>query len=123
MPTVNHIEVAADDPKRAVDFYGKLFGWQWEKMPGPMEYWVAKTAGPDGTPGPGFGLMERQDPHQRITVYVTVPSLAEATAKVKKLGGQVCMDKTAVPGMGYFAVCIDTEQNGFALWQMDESAK
>jgi hypothetical protein len=43
--------------------------------------------------------------------------------RVKKLGGQVCMPKTAVPGMGYFAVCLDQENNGFGLWENDSSAQ
>jgi len=34
-------------------------------------------------------------------------------AKVKKLGGMVCVPKTAVPTMGYFAICRDTEGNEF----------
>ena len=39
------------------------------------------------------------------------------------LGGKICMPKTAVPGMGFFAVCQDTEGNAFALWQRVEAAK
>jgi hypothetical protein len=34
------------------------------------------------------------------------------------------MPKTAVPQMGYFvAVCQDTENNTFAIWEKSESAK
>ena len=33
------------------------------------------------------------------------------------------MEKTAVPEMGYFVVCNDTENNTFALWEPDEKAK
>ncbi len=44
-------------------------------------------------------------------------------AKVKKLGGKVCMPKTTVPGMGHFAICLDTEKNMFALWEVDRKAK
>jgi predicted enzyme related to lactoylglutathione lyase len=44
-------------------------------------------------------------------------------AKVQKLGGKICMPKTAVPQMGYFAVCQDPENNTFALWEMNEGAK
>jgi predicted enzyme related to lactoylglutathione lyase len=44
-------------------------------------------------------------------------------AKVKKLGGTVCAGKTAVPGMGYFAICADQEENVFALWEPNERAK
>ena len=44
-------------------------------------------------------------------------------AKVEKLGGKICMPKTAVAGMGYFVVCADTENNMFALWEKDGRAK
>jgi predicted enzyme related to lactoylglutathione lyase len=52
-----------------------------------------------------------------------VPSVSKAAAKVQKLGGTVCKAKTAVPGMGYFAICLDTEGNTFALWEMNDGAK
>jgi predicted enzyme related to lactoylglutathione lyase len=45
------------------------------------------------------------------------------SAKVQKLGGKICMPKTAVPRMGYFAICQDTENNSFGLWEKDDTAK
>jgi len=54
---------------------------------------------------------------------VGVPSVEQAAAKVEKLDGRICMPKTAVPQMGYFVVCNDTENNTFALWETNESAK
>jgi hypothetical protein len=33
------------------------------------------------------------------------------------------MGKTAVPNMGYFAICRDTENNEFALWEINMKAK
>ena len=44
-------------------------------------------------------------------------------AKVEKLGGSICKPRTAVPGMGYFAICQDTEENTFAIWEMNPKAK
>ena len=44
-------------------------------------------------------------------------------AKITKLGGKVLMGKTAVPHMGYFAICHDTEKNMFAVWEVDKKAK
>jgi len=67
--------------------------------------------------------MKRQEPKQPITNYIDVPSIDENAAKVEKLGGKVVFPKAAVPGFGYFAVCLDTENNAFALWQSDKSAK
>jgi uncharacterized protein len=33
------------------------------------------------------------------------------------------VSKNAVPGMGYFAVCLDTKNNAFAIWEYSVSAK
>ena len=122
MPTICHFEIPADDVNRAKGFYSDLFGWKIEKTPGDMEYWLIETT----EPGKGVcgGLMQRQAPEQQgILNYIDVPSVAEYAAKVEKLGGKVVMPKAPVPGMGYFAVCLDTENNAFGLWENDESAK
>jgi predicted enzyme related to lactoylglutathione lyase len=114
-------EIPADNVERAKSFYGQLFGWKIEKFPGPMEYWHVDTGGSDDSPD--GGMMKRQQPQQGITSYISVPSVDQFSAKVQKLGGKICMPKTAVPQMGYFAVCQDPENNTFALWEMNEGAK
>lgn len=113
-------EIPADDLKRARSFYSKLFGWKLTKFPMPMEYWHIDTGGPDASPD--GGLMARQDPRQPITNYIMVESVDKSAAKVTKLGGKICVPKRAVPQMGWFVVCQDTENNTFALWEMDEKA-
>ncbi|HEX4646742.1 MAG TPA: VOC family protein [Verrucomicrobiae bacterium] len=114
-------EIPADNVERAKTFYGQLFGWKIEKFPGPMDYWHVDTGGSNDSPD--GGLMKRQQPQQGITSYISVPSVDQFSAKVQKLGGKICMAKTAVPQMGYFAVCQDPENNTFAIWEMNESAK
>ena len=114
-------EIPADNPERAKKFYSALFGWKIEKFPGMTDYWHIDTGGSDDTPD--GGLMARKHPEQPITNYVNVASVTKFMAKVKKLGGKVCVPKTAVPEMGYFAVCTDTENNMFALWERSQSAK
>ena len=42
---------------------------------------------------------------------------------LEKLGGKVIAPKHAVPRMGYFVLCSDTENNAFALWETNEKAK
>lgn len=121
MSSIVWFEIPADNVDRAKTFYGALFGWKIEKFPGPMEYWLINTGGGDDPPG--GGLLQRQHPQHGITNYVGVPSVDQFAAKVQKLGGKVVMPKTAVPQMGYFAVCQDTENNTFALWEMNESAR
>jgi uncharacterized protein len=115
-------EIPADDVERAKSFYGALFGWKIEKFPGPMEYWHIDTGGGDDTPD--GGLLRRQNPQQQgITSYISVASVDESAAKVEKLGGKICIPKTAVPEMGYFVICRDPENNTFALWERSETAK
>lgn len=115
-------EVPADNVERAKSFYHELFGWKTERMPGGMEYWHLDTGGADASPD--GGLMKRQNPGQKgITNYIYVPSVDDYAAKVQKLGGTLCMPKTAVPNMGYFAICQDTEGNMFGLWEMNPAAK
>jgi len=114
-------EIAADDVQRAKSFYNKLFGWKISKFPGTKTpYWHIDTGGGDQTPD--GGMMQRQSPQHGITNYVNVASVEQAAAKVEKLGGKICMPKTAVPQMGYFVVCLDTENNMFALWEKNAGA-
>ena len=114
-------EIPADKPARAQKFYRELFGWKINAMPGMADYWHIDTGGEDGMPD--GGLMPRMHPGHTITNYINVPSVTRAMAKVKKLGGKICKPKTAVPTMGYLAICQDTEKNTFALWEINMKAK
>jgi uncharacterized protein len=133
MPTIVHFEMPADDVERAKKFYTDLFGWKIEKWPGTsskdsssssMEYWIVSTTDDKGNKAPiSGGLMKRQGQHQQITNFIDVNSVDEYSSKIEKLGGKVVVTKMAVPGMGYFAVCHDTENNSFGIWETNESAK
>ena len=114
-------EIPADKPERAKTFYNKLFGWKIKPLPGMTDYSHIDTGGLDASPD--GGLMKRMHPAHTITSYVSVPSVAKFMVKVEKLGGSICKSKTAVPGMGYFAICQDTENNTFAIWEMNQKAK
>src|SRR5580704_2857874 len=107
-------DIPADDLDRAKTFYSKLFGWKIEQFPGMttpdgQTYLHINTGGPDASPD--GGMMKRVHEDQPITQYISVPSVARALEKVRKLGGKICVEKTAIPQMGYFAVCFDTEGN------------
>jgi uncharacterized protein len=114
-------EIPADNLERAKAFYGNLFGWKINPFPGMTDYSHIDTGGADDTPD--GALMARKHPEQPIINYVSVNSVTEFAKKIEKLGGKICMAKTAVPQMGYFAVCQDTEDNTFAIWERNENAK
>jgi predicted enzyme related to lactoylglutathione lyase len=123
MNTIVHFDVPADDIERAKKFYIELFDWKIEKVPGPLEYCSISTTDEKGVQGIGGGMGKRGEPNQRIVNYVGVSSVDEYLAKVEQLGGKVIMPKTTVPGFGYLAVCLDTENNVFGLWQTEEKAQ
>ncbi|HTB79338.1 MAG TPA: VOC family protein [Opitutaceae bacterium] len=116
-------EIPADDPKRAQKFYGTLFGWKIAPHPASsgIEYWHLDTGGHDASPD--GGMMARMYPTHTITTYFNVPSVNRAVAKVKKLGGKIIRPRMPVPKMGYFAICKDTENNVFAVWEINPKAK
>ncbi len=122
MPSIVHFEIPADDIERAQKFYTELFGWQIEKA-GSMDYWMINTKTSEGEPGINGGMMARQSPQQSPVNYIDIPSVDKYTAKVESLGGKIGMPKTAVPGMGYFAICLDTENNPFGIWEDNKEAK
>ena len=87
-----------------------------------MEYWIINTTDDKGNKASIGGMMKRQDTMKQITNFIDVNSVDEYSSKIEKLGGKVVVSKMAVPGMGYFAACHDTENNSFGIWESNESA-
>jgi predicted enzyme related to lactoylglutathione lyase len=120
MPRPVHFEIPADDPARAAAFYGDVFGWQFTKWDGPMEYWLIGTG--EGSPGIDGGMMKRRGPAESVVNTIDVPSVDDYTSKVESKGGTVVVPKMAVPGIGYMAYCTDPEGNMFGIMQSDPGA-
>jgi uncharacterized protein len=126
MPTIVHFEIPSDDIERSKKFYNGLFGWNFEKSPSSppgIEYWLVSTADDKRNKALTGGMMKRLMPEQGPINYVDVKSVEQHSAKVEQLGGKVIFPKMAVPGWGYFAICADTENNGFAIFEADNTAK
>jgi predicted enzyme related to lactoylglutathione lyase len=127
MPRVIHFEIHAEDPERAVRFYRELFGWEFSKWDGPMDYWIIRT-GPDGTPGINGGLVRRHGTidGQAVIAYVCtidVPSVDMYVQKILQNGGTIALPKMPIPGVGWLAYGKDTEGNIFGIMQSDAGAK
>jgi uncharacterized protein len=128
MNRVLHFDLYADDPERISDFYGKTFGWKFEKWEGDvgMDYWMIMT-GPEGAPGINGGMSRRgKESAKRASVgaiTIAVDDIDGVIGKVKKFGGEIVMDKTVLPGVGWLASFRDTEGNELSLMQTDMSLK
>jgi predicted enzyme related to lactoylglutathione lyase len=124
-----HFELPADDPARCITFYNKAFGWTFEKWDGPMEYWMIKTGGaPSGSdtgaeaPGIDGGLMKRDHPGQTPTNVIAVGDCDAATKQILAAGATQTVPKMGVPGVGWCAYFLDTENNPFGIIQFDPGA-
>jgi predicted enzyme related to lactoylglutathione lyase len=122
MSRVIHFEIPAAEPDRAAAFYGQVFGWKFDKWPGPTEYWMV-TTGTEGSPGINGGMMKKPGGITSTTNTIGVLSVDRAVNAAVEAGGRNIMPKTPIPGVGYFAYCEDTEGNLFGVMQMDAHAK
>ncbi len=112
-----HYEIPADDTGKSREFWGSLFGWQFQNFPGPSEYWMAEIV-----PKELGGAITNMEPGKRgARAYFSVDDINVGAARVKELGGEAG-DPMPVPNMGWFSTCKDPHGNEFGLWQNDESA-
>ncbi len=109
-----HVEIGASDTKRALSFYGDLFGWQFQEYEGgPTEYHMTQTSEDSGA--------AIQDGGPSVRVYYDVEDVPASADRVRELGGSAD-EPQPVPGMGWFATCTDPEGNAFGLWKNDPNA-
>ena len=111
-----HIEIPADDTGTSREFYGGLFGWEFQSFPGPFEYHMTRLGEEQGA------AITDMEPGKRGTrSYFLVDDINAGAARVKELGGEAD-DPQPVPSMGWFVTGKDTEGNPIGLWQNDPSA-
>ena len=111
-----HIELTTDDPIKAKEFYGKLLGWKLEDLPMGEDVYTLIHVGDRGA---GGGITKTPMPGipTRWLPYIEVDDVAGKIALTKELGGRVDVDKTEVPGMGWFAVITDPTGAVVGLWE------
>lgn len=117
---VVHFEIPAEDVQRAVQFYSRLFGWEMEEASGYPDYYMFDSSG--GQELQGGAVQKRQPGMESPVNYISVESVSQMVGRIRELGGEILMDKSPVPGMGWIAIFHDTEGNTFGLWEDDQSA-
>jgi predicted enzyme related to lactoylglutathione lyase len=99
---VVHFEVVGKDVSKLRDYYGELFGWEFDSVEGaPTNYsTVAREANvnSDGA-GIGGGIGEAPEGYDgHVTFYVEVPDVGAALAKAEELGGSRMMGPESPAG-------------------------
>jgi predicted enzyme related to lactoylglutathione lyase len=112
------VDTNQPDPDAAAEFYGGLFGWDFEEMMEPTtggKYLMARLRGeqvaavssiPSGAPQTAMW-----------NTYIEVESADATVAKVKDAGGAVVAEPFDVFVAGRMAVCSDPEGAFFSIWQ------
>ena len=126
--TIVHFEIPAENLERLKKFYSDLFGWKFEKFPGPTEYWNVQTVpvneeGMPMRPGVNGGMMKKDRPEHKPVNYISVESVDEYSKKAVQLGGQIIVPKMEIPGMGWWALVLDPDGNQIGLFETIQPLK
>ncbi|WP_263730258.1 VOC family protein [Cellulomonas sp. SG140] len=131
MSRVVHFEIHADDVARAREFYGSVFGWQFQDWSGVAddEYWGVTTGGGDQV-GIDGGLLKRRAPApgaeqgpNAFVCTVQVDDFDATAAAIEAAGGRVALPKYALTGMAWQGYFLDPEGNTFGIHQADPEAR
>ncbi|MEP6910728.1 MAG: VOC family protein [Actinomycetota bacterium] len=90
---VVHFEVSGRDLDKLQSFYGDLFGWKTNKIPGEMPY--AMVEGEEG--GIGGGIGQAPDGQGHVTFYVAADDPQAMLDKAEQLGGKTILPVTELP--------------------------
>jgi predicted enzyme related to lactoylglutathione lyase len=110
-----HFEVIGSDPASLRDYYGELFGWEFQTGDAATEavsqngnYGFIDGSTLGGING-GVGGGEGYEP--RVLFYVSVPSVEEALATAERLGGKLVMGPEGEAGTIVVGQFADPEGN------------
>jgi predicted enzyme related to lactoylglutathione lyase len=122
MPRVVHFEIIANDPEKTVTFYNNVFGWKITKWEGPQEYWLVETGETEGA-GINGGIFRSNEVLSGTVNSVDVKDIDAYIEKVKQQGGEIVVEKHAIPGVGYNAYCKDVEGTLFGIHEENPAAQ
>lgn len=119
--TLSWTDLSTPDASGARDFYGALFGWDFEDNPIPDEagggvYVMARIGGRAAA-----AMYETRERHPAWASYVTVDDIAATAARVPELGGTPMGEPFDVMDAGRMALFQDPTGAVLALWQAGRS--
>ena len=111
-------EINTPDLEAAKKFYGDVFGWTFEEI--PMDGFNYPLLHKGGMACGGMMHMtgpqwEGVPPHWMS--YIAVDDVDASAAKVKELGGGVCVEPMDIPNVGRMAVVNDPDGATFSLFK------
>jgi len=115
MTSISFFELGVEDAEQGRDFYGAMFGWEFETGPSGKGF-VIRT--PGGTPGG----MHPGDKGAWPYLFFTVDDMDAALAKVVELGGTISDEfpednPENIKRFGRFKFCKDDQGSPFGVHQ------
>lgn len=112
MTTPGHLswsELMTSNPSAAAEFYGSLFGWTFSLMDMPDGTYHVASNGDDKIAG--IMQLPSDSPSQNASwgQYVTVDDIHATAAKIQRLGGNLLVPPTTIPGVGEFILFTDPQ--------------
>jgi len=105
-----HIEIPTTDVAKSKDFYGKVFGWQFEDAGGYVMY-----RPPEGVAG-GFTTNSKPATNG-VILYIEVENIDEKLAQIEHAGGKKVTPKTKISDeFGFYALFADPCGNAIGIW-------
>ena len=117
-----HFDIYADNVDRAAGFYSSVFGWdisRWDDGTPEMDYRLIIMG--EDSPCPEGGITRRPPSGMADVNYAEVETIEDYLPRVESAGGKVLQAKIPIPGIGYIAICQDSESNPIGLFQNDDS--
>lgn len=112
-----HWELMVDDVDQTIDFYSKVFDWEFDQQHFPNYPLIKTGMNPGGAifPKPKSAINVKS----QVNVYFHVEDIEHTITLVQTNGGTVVAPKMAIPGIGYYAMFTDPEGVNVGILQME----
>lgn len=123
---LTHFAVYTDDIERAKKFYDQVFDWGFSSY-GQSDFLQIKDD--KSEEGELIGALQSRkyspltDKILGLECSISVENIDTIIEKVKASGGEILMDKTAIPYVGWITKFLDTEGNLLCAMQYDQEAR
>jgi len=108
-----HWELMVSDVPKAIDFYSKVFDWEFDQDSFPG-YPLIKTG---DTPGGALMAKPESVPACSLNSYFHVHDIESTLTRAIVLGGTLIAPRTAIPGVGFWAMFADPDGIPIGLLQ------
>lgn len=122
MASVTFFSVPVEDVERAKEFYSRVFEWKLRRDDTVKtgEFWTMFTPRLNGAGADGSLIEKKISSIPGISIGIVVDSIGDTLEKIVFEGGKIVKEKLTIPGVGYFAVGSDLEDNVFGIWEYNK---